>query len=286
MHGVQIANPDGAGPAMLEAADVALEKAVTELARANSIHASASRDFESSRSVERKSLEDLEASETAVAGRSEAMSRLQKSVDSINSETSRIADRASALTEAISASSEQIFELRERLSALEGEEAARMKVWEELEAKRLQLAAEREVARSKWQDAAGGLREVTQRRQLLEERVERIDSELVGLDGDGASEHDPDRLAHAESLSRRATAVLEARVAELRERQATLRAENRDLLAELEHVRNDHDLCTSQITNARQRIGELDIKLTELRLHREAVIEAINRRAGQPLLFR
>ncbi len=280
VHGVHIANPDGAGPAMLESADVALEKAVTELARAKSIHASASRDFESSRSAEREALEDLEASEAAVAGRSEAMGRLQKSVDSITSESSRIADRASALTEAIAASSEQIFELRERLSALEGEEAARMKVWEELEAKRLQLAAEREVARSKWQDAAGNLREVSQRQQLLEERAKRIDSELVGLDSDDRGPgDDPKRLGHAESLSRRATAVLEVRILELRERQASLRAENSDLLAKLEQVRHDHDLCISQIANARQRIGELDVKLTELRLHREAVIEAVRRDA-------
>ncbi|MEX1124073.1 MAG: AAA family ATPase, partial [Acidimicrobiia bacterium] len=87
--GMQIASPDGEGPAMLEAAEVALESAETALSRAVSIHTAAKRDFEKSREFERHGLEELESAETGLSGRTEAMARLQKSVDVLEGERSR-----------------------------------------------------------------------------------------------------------------------------------------------------------------------------------------------------
>ena len=95
-NGVQIASPDGAGPAMLESAEVELETAETDLSRAVSIHTAAKRDFEKSRDLERKALEDLESAETGLSGRTEAMARLQKSVDVLEGERSRLAQRRNA----------------------------------------------------------------------------------------------------------------------------------------------------------------------------------------------
>lgn len=279
ISGVHIANPDGAGPAMLEAAEVALEEAETELARAGSRHKAAKRDFEGAREVERTALEGLEAAEAALAGRSEAMARLQQSVDTVADEQKRLEERQQALGEAIDDSERQIARLRQRLSALEGEEAERMAVWEDLESQRLELASDREMARSNWQDAASKLRGVLERERLLEERRARIADELGRLAGGEPSGADPRALEHIESAARSAVSSLEARIAELRERQALLREENSVVVGELESVRSEHDSRREDVSAARERISELDVRLTELRHKSESVVEAIRRDA-------
>lgn len=279
VSGVHIANPDGAGPAMLEAAEVALERSETDLARSTSIHKAAKRDFDASREVEREALEHLEAAEAGLAGRSEAMARLQKSVDSIDEEYERLEERRLALSEAIGHSEGQTQELRRRVSALEGEEAERMKAWEELESGRLQLAAEREMARSEWQDATARSRAVLERARLLEERKARIDSEVDRLEHGVRSDVDPETLDLVEGYARRGVASLEQRIVELRGRQAELRERNTAVVSELGSVRSSHDQKREALSAARERVGELEVKLTELRMQREAVIEAIRRDA-------
>src|SRR5690606_35390041 len=71
-HGVRVAHPDGATPAMLEAAEIAEERAETELARVQSLHTSSKREFDDARQVERRTLEELEAHEAQMSGVSEA----------------------------------------------------------------------------------------------------------------------------------------------------------------------------------------------------------------------
>ncbi len=276
--GVYIANPDGAGPAMLESAEVALEQAVTELARAGSIHTAARRDFEKSRSIEREALERLEAVEAALAGRSEALGRIQEKVEALSTEADRLAERKNALAHAMDGTNVQVKALKTRLHALEGEEAVRLRAWEDLDARRLQLAAEREVARSGWQEAEGALRQTGERSRLLTERLERIDTEMRSL-GSPASEPDREVLEKVGDLSRRAAAILERRVAELRERQAGLREDNAGVLRELEEARRAHESHRQSLSKARERIGQLDVQLAETRLHREAVVESIRRDA-------
>lgn len=277
--GVHIASPDGAGPAMLEAAGVALERAETELSRAVSIHKSAKRDFDSSRETEREALERLEAVEAGLAGRSEAMARLQQSVDSITEERERLEERQQALAEAIDHAERQISDLRRRLEALEGEEAERFEAWEDLESQRLQLGAEREIARSEWQDAAARHGAAVERERLLVERRERITSELARMAGGEEVEGDPALLEAIEERARRAVTVLEARISELRERQSSLRDRNSEVVGELGEVSVEHDRVRESLSDARDRIGQLDVRLTELRMRRESVIEAIRRDA-------
>ena len=277
--GVQIANPDGAGPVMLETAEVALERAEIDLARAESLHTAARRDFDNSREIERVALELLETAETGLAGRSEAMGRIQQSVNSVISEQTRLGERQTALDESSASAETQVTALRERLAALEGEEAERMKVWEELEGQRLQLAADREIARSAWQDSAAKHRVVTERDRLLRERSARIDRELVRLSSGDATRSDPARLERVEQFSQRAVSILERRIEELRDRQRRLRDENSEVLGGLEAVRAEHDTLRTGIGAARERCARLDVRLTEIRLRREAVVEAIWRDA-------
>lgn len=279
VSGVRIADPDGAGSAMSEAAEVAVEKATNGLARAQSIHTAAKRDFEKTREAEREALEALEQSESAIAGYSEAMKRLQASVQGIAAEEARLEDRRAALTEAIDAGSRQSEVLRDRLEALEGEEAQRMAVWEEMEARRISVSAEREAARSDWQEAATAHRAVGERRSLLEDRRRTIEAELSRLDDGDVTDVDPARLEIAADFARRAVSILERRIAELRERQAGLRESNEAARAELETSRSEHARRSQSITEARARVSELDVRLTELRMRREAVAEAIRRDA-------
>ena len=279
VSGVHIANPDGAGVAMRETAEIELERATNELARAESIHTAIRRDFDKSRALEREALESLESAEAGLAGRTEAMRTLSKSVVAIEEEQRRLDDRKGALAGSISDSDRQISELTSRLEALEGEEAERMQVWEDLEARRLQLAADREVARSEWQEAAGKHRSVIERERLLQERLSRIAVELERLDSGVESGSDPDSLAAIEEFAHRAVSVLSRRIEELRDSQARLREESGGVLEDLETARSEHDSLRVSISDARVRIAELDIRLTELRLHREAVVESIRRDA-------
>ncbi len=279
VSGVRIADPDGVGSAMLESAEVAAEKAATDLARAESIHTAAKRDFERTRDVERETLETLEQAESTLAGLSEAMSRIQNSVRGLAEERSRLEERKVSLDEAIAAAVTRTEVLHTRLAALEGEEAERLAMWEEMENRRISLSADRESARSEWQEAATALRGVVERERLLHDRKARIDEELSRLDLGFVSDDDPARLEAIGDFARRGVGLIEARISELRERQSGLRERHNAVRADLDEARREHHERTERVSNARTRVGEIDIKLTEIRLRRESVVEAIRRDA-------
>ncbi|MGH8914632.1 MAG: AAA family ATPase, partial [Acidimicrobiia bacterium] len=279
VDGIQIAHPDGAGSAMLEAAEVAAEQAKTELSRATSIHTAAKRDFEKSRDAERVALEHLEAAEAGMAGKTEAMGRLQKSVDVLEGEQDRLRRRLAALAESTAERDRQASDLTHRLQALEGEEGERMRMWEELESRRIRIAADREIARSEWQDRASALRGIGERHRLLTERLERIEAELGRVaDGDMARA-DTASLEAVEAYSKRAVEILQRRLGELRERQAGLRSAHEATVTELGTARAEFEERRGSVSSARERVGELQVRLTELRLMRESVIEGIRRDA-------
>jgi chromosome segregation protein len=277
--GVQIASPDGAGPAMRKAAELDLETAERALSRAVSIHTAAKRDFERSRDNERMALEELEASETALSGRTEAMARLQKSVDVLEGERSRLAHRRNFVVEGASDRERQIVDLQQRLRSLEGEEAELMKVWDELEARRIQLAADRELARSEWQEAATTMQAIVERRRLLEERTTRIESEVERVDEGPEIAGNAGTLEVVERYARRGVEVLQTRLAELRHRQANLRLSHQGTITDLETARTEHETSRDRISKSRERMSELQVRLTELRLRRENVVEGVRRDA-------
>ncbi|HEY6635837.1 MAG TPA: AAA family ATPase, partial [Acidimicrobiia bacterium] len=254
--GIRIADPDGAGWAMLEAAEVTRERAVTELARAESIHTAAKRDFERSRDTERTALETLEQAESVIAGHSEAMKRLQSSLLAIEEEQARIEDRRVALAEAIDAGRAQSVVLDERLRSLEGEEASRLAAWEDMEIRRLGIAADREVARSEWQEAATSLRAVIERKTLLQVRRDQVHDELGRLDLGVVADTDPERLEVVAGFARRAVVILEGRLEQLRLRQGELRAVHHEVRREVEESRTDHERRSQATSDARSRVAE------------------------------
>ncbi|MGA8040321.1 MAG: chromosome segregation protein SMC [Acidimicrobiia bacterium] len=277
--GIQISHPDGAGPAMLEAAEVAVERARTELSRATSIHVAARRDFETSRDKERSDLERLEAAEAELAGKTEAMARLQQSVDALESERQRLRQRMDSLQESATARSDDMDELTRRLRSLEGEEAERARVWEELQDRRDRMAAEKESARSAWHDSAAGLHGLIERRRLLDERLAHVEAELGRSEARQPGAPDTDRLERVVDFAQRAVEVLQRRVSELRDRQSGLRTENQRIVAELGAKRAEHDGLQRSLSVSRERVGEMQVRLTELRLTRESVVEGVRRDA-------
>ena len=279
IDGVQIAQPDGAGPAMVEIARMTAEQAKTDLSRASSIHTAAKRDFEKSRDLERAALEQLESAEAALAGRAEAMGRLQKSVDALEGERARLKERLGSIEEGAAERNRQIAELTGRLEALEGEEAGRMKVWEDLEGRRIQIAADREIARSQWQEAASVQGVISERRRLLEERVGRIEADLARVDGEEPTPIAVERLDLVDRFARDAVEILQGRLATLRERQAGLRAENERTVTELSQARSQMEERRTSAAAARERLATLQVRLTELRLLKENVIESVRRDA-------
>lgn len=283
VSGVRIANPDGKGPAMLEAAEMELVRATRELARAESRHATASRDFHRSRDAERSALELLEATEASLAGRSEAMDRLQRSVAAIQTEVARLESRRDALGEALEEAARQVEDRRRRLQALEGEEALRVRAWEELEERRADLAAQREIARSEWQEAEGRVRQIFERERMLRDRSARIAAELERLEHGEPVEPDPQVLETVARVAGQAVTSLHTRIGELRARQASLREEKERLGVELETTRVEHEALRTASTEARERLAALDVHLAELRMQREAVAEAIRRDADSDI---
>ncbi len=277
--GIQIAHPDGMGPTMLEAAEVGLERADTALARATSILTAAKRDFDKSREAERAALETVEQVEAGLAGKSEAMARLQKSVDALADDRNRLGQRMSSLNEGMAQRSVQSSALNDRLAALEGTEAARVKAWEEMEARRLDLAAAREEARSEWQQAATRSQSIAERRRLLEERASRIESELTRLGGSSPETVDVSVLRSVEAYAQRSVDVLSGKLGVLRDRQAELRRNNATVLAQLDEARSDYEAARSAIAGDRERLGEIEVRLTALRLQRESLIEGLRRDA-------
>jgi chromosome segregation protein len=278
-EGIQVARLDDDHLAMLDESVAAADRARTDLARATSIHTAAKRDFEKSREHERVALEQLENAEITLAGKSEAMGRMQKSVDVLEGEQDRLRQRSGSLHEASATRDGQAAELSRRLQALEGEEGDRVRVWEELEARRAHLAFERETARSEWQEAAGVLHRITERRRLLEERFERIESELGRIGPSDRVDAGTDLLDAVERYARKAVETLQRRLSELRERQAGLRVAHEATTVELGQARADFEAGRTAISEARDQIGQIQVRLTELRMMRESLIEGVRRDA-------
>jgi len=153
-----------------------------------------------------------------------------------------------------------------------------MKMWEELETRRIEIAAARELARSEWMDAASVLRGITERHDLLAERLHRVEAELSDV-GNVETAVSVAQLVSVEQYSRRAVETLQRRLEELRERQIALRSTNEATLTELTASRDQFEKKREAVAARRARVGELQVRLTELRLMRESVVEGIRRDA-------
>ncbi|NNC74711.1 MAG: AAA family ATPase, partial [Acidimicrobiia bacterium] len=178
-EGFILASVDGAGPAALEAAAVAVEDAERSGARARSSFTTAQREYQTAHQAERDAAEDLEAVEGRLTGSTEALVVFGRSTAEAESEISRIEDRTRALHEAASLRNERLSQLQDRIADLEGEEAERHEAWEALNRRREDVARRREEARQLREEAAAAHAGIEERRRLLTARLSTIDAELT-----------------------------------------------------------------------------------------------------------
>ena len=277
--GIHVAQPDGTGLAALEAARVELEIAERERSRTESRRIAAKRDLESARRVERTALDDVEALEARIAGHTEALDLVGRARAEGESERERLEMRAAALAEAQEARAERIAELRERLADLEGEEAARQAAWEALNQRRQEVATRKDDARRLREESAAELAGLSERRTLLQRRIERVKLELGQLELLPDDDPRVSALADIESRAARVAAIAQNHIAELRERQRDLRLEVGGAADSLGVAETRREQLEASISRAKERRSILAVELAEARIRMESSAERLRRDA-------
>ena len=277
--GMRVAHPDGAGPAALEAAEVAVEEAQVELARAETLLVTHNREFDDLRADERSALETLEELEARLAGHTEALALNERARAASREELSRIDSRAAGIASAVTARQDRLNDLRARIEGFEGEERARQEAWESLNRRRDDVAQRREEARRLREEVTAELAGAAERRRLLESRFEAAQRELAVVDDNPVDPAVIARLERIETESRALLDVVRNHIDTLRERQRRLRAEMGDADERLTEAHARQSELERDRALAKERISALAIELAEIAVRDEAVAEALRRDA-------
>ena len=275
--GIVTAAPDGAGPAALEAAAVAVEQAETELARATSRHQTIRREFDAVREEERAALEAVEGLEATIAGSSEALRLVERSRAEAEAELARLEDRAASVADARRGRTERLTLLRTRLSQLEGEEAARQEAWEAMAARRADVADQRERAAADHRRASAALAAAVERHGMLERRLGEVTETLERLEGDPVDPAVIDRLAAIEVRARAALDATRTHVSALRERQRVLRERAGEAGEEHDAAETLRDELETRVSETREALSRYAVERAELSVREETVAEGLRR---------
>lgn len=277
--GMRLAHPDGAGPAALEASEVALEEAQIELARAESLAITNRREFEALRAAERSTLETLEELEARLAGQTEALALNERARGVSEEELGRIESRAAGIAAAVATRQERLNDLRARIEGFEGEERARQEAWEALNRRRDDVARRRDEARRLREEVAAELAGAAERRRLLESRSAAAQRELAAVDHSPIDSTVIARLEKIERDSQMLLGVVKGHIETLRKRQHLLRAEMSEADERLTEAHARQTELERDQAEAKERISALAIELAEIAVRDEAVAEALRRDA-------
>ena len=275
--GVRAAHPDGAGPAALEAARVALERARVEVARASSRHNAALRAAETAAEAEAAAGEaaaTLEARRVEMAG---ALERAGRARADAAAELARLDARRGALAEANRARAERLSLLHPQIESFQGEEAARQAAWEALARRREDVAARREAARRAGEEAAALLATAVERRRLLERRLDEVHRLIEDLTSDRVEPGEVERLAGIEAAARRGLETGHRHLEVLRGRQREWRARADDEGRRLHEAQARREDLDSSVFSDRERLSVVAVEAAELRVREETVAEGLRR---------
>jgi chromosome segregation protein len=278
-QGMRLAQPDGAGPAALEAAGVALEQAEIDLARVEARYLAAQREFDDLRRQERGALEALEELEARLAGHTEALALNERARAVSREELERLEARAAAIAVAEAARAERLAELRCRIEEFEGEERSRQEAWEALNRRRDEVARRRDEARRSREEVAREHAGATERLRLLENRLDIAESQLAQVDDTPVEPGQIDRLLRVETDAKRAGDVVRSHIGTLRERQLVLRNEMGEADERLAQAYERQAELESAVSLAKERVSALSIELAEIAVRNEAVAEGLRRDA-------
>jgi chromosome segregation protein len=277
--GILVSQPDGAGPAALEAARVEVEIAEREVQRATSLLTSSQRAFDAARQRERESLERLEAAEIELAGYTEALAMTERARSASREELERLTVRLAAIDEAELARSQRMDALRERVTEFDGEEATRQAAWETLNDRRAEVARQRDAARRSLEDAAGRRASLAERRRLSEQRLAVVRNELTQLVLIPDSAERLHALGEIEAAAERTSTLVAGHIETLRIRQRDLRERAGSAHTDLEAAEALREHLDTERRTASDALNELEVELAELRVRLEATTEAIRRDA-------
>jgi chromosome segregation protein len=224
-------------------------------------------------------LDDVEALEARIAGHTEALDLVGRARAEGESERERLEMRAAALAEAQEARAERIAELRKRLADLEGEEAARQAAWEALNQRRQEVATRKDDARRLREESAAELAGLSERRTLLQRRIERVKLELGQLELLPDDDPRVSALADIESRAARVAAIAQNHIAELRGRQRDLRLEVGGAADSLGVAETRREQLEASISRAKERRSILAVELAEARIRMESSAERLRRDA-------
>jgi chromosome segregation protein len=278
-HGVRLADPSGATPAMVEAARETLSLAEDERAEA--------RQWERRAREEREvTAQRLKAVEVEYAEATTQLEAARRRLDSArHSETEqagaldRTLTRISHIEEGSAGRDDRIAELTDRLTALEGEEAERQRAWEELVQRRSAVVAKRDEARVHRQATESALGAIIERRSILTRRLEAVEREAAEL---AQTRFDPealDRLDRIAESGSRAEVAIVGHIEALRAEQQELRAALGDRGQLLADERRRREALHAEIAEVGGQRTSLSIESTELSVRREGVCEALRRDA-------
>lgn len=279
IDGMVVAEPDGVGPAAVEAARVEVEIAQRELARIESHRATSRRSFDTARGAERFALEALEDLEAKVAGLAEALGLFGRSMAEHVAERERLVRRAAAIDEARSDRTARMISLRARLGEFEGEEAERQAAWEAIQQRRQEVAERRDEARRRREEAATGLAAALERKSMSQRRREVIDAELRQLELLPDTDDRIERLGVVEAGATEALEIVAGHLAVLRERQLHLRDRAGTVGQDLTEAEERREALSAAVVSTRDRLSVLAVEMAELRVRDEATAEGLRRDA-------
>ncbi len=279
VHGMRLADADGAGRAALEAARVTREIAEREQARSASHLVTARRAHEKAKGEERAALDGLERAEARLAGHTETLALNGRARAEGEAEVVRLDERARAIAEGATLRDTRLADLRRRLAEFEGEERERQLAWEALAAARDDVVRRRDEARRLREEAAAAVAGASERRRLLLARLERAAIDLEGLDASPVAPESIEQLSRIEARARTAEEIVRRHVLTLRERQRELRTRAGAADAELDDAHHTQRTLEQGIAGAKDRSSALAIELAELRVKDESVAEALRRDA-------
>ena len=274
--GMLAAHPQGAGPAVIEAARGAVADAETDRARASSHAVTTTRQRQRSAQAAETATLEFEGFRRRMAGIDEALGLLNRSRGERQAELERLDARARALAEAAATRVERVAGLRTRLAGIEGIGSVATDVLQDLSRRREEVARRRDQAQHRLQEAASVAAAAAERRALMETRVGEL-ATLFDADDEPTEPDTLARLTTVEEQAVRARAVVRAHIESLRKRQRRLREEAGDAGSKLEAARTRRDLLGDLAADARERASIYAVEAAELTVREETIGDALRR---------
>lgn len=276
---VSLADPEGATPAMVEAAAAAATSTALAHESARRGADEARRLLTDARRIAEETSRRHRDAEAALEQCRRAYESSRRDAAAAENELAGLVERRRGLEAALGERAARLDVLAASLTALEGEEADRQAAYQVIADRRRSLLERRDTARSDVGAARAAAGAARERRLMAERRIQEVDRELARL---SQTRFDPEALDRLDAVTEQAKAALAATRAHLdrlRQRQATLRDQLTEARGRLQEARRTVDDLRGRIEGDRARLAEAKVELAGLRVRREAVAEALRRDA-------